>query len=258
MSYNALIVEDEALAAERLRRILEDVAPEIQPLAQLETVREVVEYFKSERVRPDLLFLDIHLADGSAFEVLEQISLDVPIIFTTAYDQYALQAFKSYSVDYLLKPIRPKELRQSIDKFKALFAPEQASPTIDYRQLAQALRNTDDQSYTQRFLVQVRDRIRAISTEDIVAFFAMAKSTYFLTRSGQQYDLSQSLEQLTNSLDPHHFYRASRKAIVRRDGIKEVILYSRSRLKLDLLVECPVEIFVPADRASSFKKWLAN
>ena len=258
MNYNALIVEDESLAAQRLQRILSDVAPEIKPMETLGTVRDVVQYFEAGKAHPDLLFLDIHLADGSAFEVLEQLSIDVPIIFTTAYDQYALQAFKSYSVDYLLKPIRPSELRQSIDKFKSLFikAPS-GSPSIDYQQLAKVLRETN-KTYTQRFLVQVRDRIRAVTTEEIAVFFSMAKSTYFLTLEGKQFDVSSSLEQLSNELDPDQFYRASRKAIVQREAIKEVILFSRSRLKLELLVPCPVDIFVPADRGSHFKKWLGT
>lgn len=258
MNYNALIVEDESLAAQRLQRILSDVAPDIKPLETLGTVRDVVQYFEAGKTHPDLLFLDIHLADGSAFEVLEQLAIDVPIIFTTAYDQYALQAFKTYSVDYLLKPIRPSELQQSIEKFKSLFAhTPSGSPSIDYQQLAKALRETN-KTYTQRFLVQVRDRIRAVTTEEIAVFFSMAKSTYFLTLEGKQFDLSSSLEHLNNELDPERFYRASRKAIVQREAIKEVILFSRSRLKLELLVPCPVDIFVPADRSSHFKKWLGS
>ena len=175
MTFNALIVEDEALAAERLRRILSEVAPEIVPLDTVSTVREAVDWMATADPRPDLVFLDIHLADGSAFELLEQVDLGAPIIFTTAYDQYALQAFKTHSVDYLLKPIRPSELRQSLDKFQQLYirnsTAEPTAPGIDYQELARALRQSE-QGYTERFLVQVRDRIRAVPAKEIAVFFS--------------------------------------------------------------------------------------
>ena len=255
MKYGALIIEDEPLAAERLTRVLGEVAPEVEVRKSLGTVQESVAFFQEGDADIDLVFMDIHLADGNAFEIFKHATVSKPIIFTTAFDQYALQAFKSFSVDYLLKPIRPTELRGSIDRFLQHYSKRNSA--IDYDRLAQSIREAHP-GYQQRFLVHLRDRILPVQVEEICLFFSLSKSTFFITREKQQYDLPKSLEQIYKTLDPDMFFRVNRKCIVHLNAIQEVVLHSKSRLKLHLNVEPPFEIFVPAEKMAAFKAWLSR
>lgn len=257
MKYGALIIEDEALAAERLERILSGVAPEVEVRKKISTVQESIAFFQQPDVAVDLVFMDIHLADGNAFEIFKQAKVELPIFFTTAFDQYALQAFKSFSVDYLLKPIRPSELRESLDRYFQHFTDRHSPPRIDYDKLAQSIRESKP-GYQQRFLIHVRDRILPVPVEEICLFFSLSKSTFFITREKQQYDLSKSLDQIYKNIDPDMFFRVNRKCIVHLKAIQEVILHSKSRLKIHLNVDPPFDIFVPSDKATSFKNWLSR
>ena len=255
---NVLIVEDEKRTAQRLEKLLEQYDPDIRVLAQLPGVAKTVAWFADPaNGRPDLLFLDIHLEDGSGFQLIEQAGLTLPIIFTTAYDAYTLQAFKTNSVDYLLKPIDPDELGAAIDKFKAL-RPTTPNLTVLRDLLGQLGPVGSATAYKERFMVTIGTKIRSIDTADIAYFFFADKSTWLTTREGQHITLEHSLDKLAGLLDPKFFFRVNRSYLVSMAAIRTIHTYSGSKLKLDLLPARPEDVFVSGDRITPFKEWLGK
>jgi len=244
-----LIIEDEPIAAKRLKRLIENVAPQMEVQAIVDTITAAVDYFSSNAM-PDLVFSDIQLADGLSFQVFEQVAVTCPVIFTTAYDQYALKAFEANGIAYLLKPIDEEKLRNSIEKL------DQFKPKVtlqDVLALTQAHLGTAE--YKTRFLIKVGEKLKSISTQNIKAFYSMEKATYLLNDEGRNYTLDYSLEQLSGMVDPKQFFRINRKQLVAIDAIDHIVAYSNSRLKLNVS-DMEEELIVAREKVSAFKQWL--
>lgn len=248
-----LIIEDEVLAAERLRGMVENILPEADILDTLDSITKATGWF-GEHDSPDLAFFDIQLADGLSFEIFEKADVLCPVIFTTAYDEYALKAFKVNSIDYLLKPIDHDELKAAIDKYRELHS-NRNGKYIQAQNIDHVLRQLTQQ-YKSRFVVKVGDHIRSIHTEDIICFYSMSKASYLQTNEDRHYVMDYPLEQLEALLDPARFFRVSRKFIVAIDAISDIISYSNSRLKIILKQETEEEIIVAREKVKSFKAWL--
>lgn len=246
----AIIVEDEDLAVKRLQRLLGEVAADVEIVERFERVADTVQFLQKAAAKIDLIFLDIHLADGNSFEIFGHLSIRVPIIFTTAYDQYALAAFRQTSIDYLLKPIQREDLDRAIRKFRQL-----ANPHPDYTKLLAALQEEQPQA-KKRFLVSAGMKIRSIKVEQVAVFYAANKATFLLTKEGKRYDINYTLEKLSQELNEEVFFRANRKCFVHFDNIKEVYPFSKSKLKLELFQQPGFDVYIPIERVSTFKKWL--
>lgn len=246
-----IIIEDEKPAARRLNRMLN--ALDIEPIAMLHSVEEAVNWFyKNEH--PDLLFLDIQLSDGLSFEIFEEVEVKSAIIFTTAYDEYALKAFKLNSIDYLLKPIDSDELVTAIDKFKTL-QKSSSNKGLDIEQLKKLI-TPSPKSFKKRFTVKIGQHIKMISIESIECFYSENKATHIHTIDNRSYLIEDTLEQLEDKLQPETFYRVSRKFVVNINAIKDIIAYSNSRLKILLNSYSESEIIVSRERVRDFKNWL--
>jgi DNA-binding LytR/AlgR family response regulator len=222
-------------------------------LAVLPSVQEVVSWWKSH-AEPDLVFMDIHLEDDLAFKIFERIRFMVPVIFTTAYDEYMIQAFKVNSIDYLLKPVNYDELVQALEKFKSLQRP--ASPP-DMEKLL-ALIGKQEQEYKSRFMITVGTRIKSIETHEIAYFYSEDKLTFMVTKEGQQLPIDFSLEKLSTLLNPRDFFRISRQFMVSFTSIQSVQSHMKGKLKLELQPKSKFEVFVSGDRMSEFKEWLGR
>lgn len=247
-----VIIEDEKPAARRLARMVEGSG--LMDIQLLHSVEESISWFR-ENAEPDLLFLDIQLSDGLSFEIFDSVAITAPIIFTTAYDEYALRAFKLNSIDYLLKPIDEGELEAAITKFRNQAAA--ATPVqFDFEEIRKLLINPLDREYKKRFTVRVGQHLKIISVSEIECFFSENKGTYAATQEGRIYLLDLTLEQLENDLEPETFFRVSRKFYVNINHIKDIISYSNSRLKLVLNRFSESEIIVARERVRDFKTWL--
>ncbi len=247
----ALIIEDEKPAARRLGRMLNELG--IEPLTMLHSVEESINWFyKNEH--PDLIFLDIQLSDGLSFEIFEEIEIKSAIIFTTAYDAYALKAFKLNSIDYLLKPIDSDELENAVDKYKQLQASTvRTSFNIDQLKM---LIGSSPKNFKKRFTVKIGQHLKMISVEAIECFYSENKSTNIHTVDNRSYLFENTLEQLEDKLQPETFFRVSRKFMVNINAIKDIISYSNSRLKIILNSYNESEIIVSRERVKDFKKWI--
>ncbi|KYG72359.1 LytR/AlgR family response regulator transcription factor [Roseivirga echinicomitans] len=251
-----LIVEDESMAAKRLASLLEKINPEIEILAKLDSVKRTVNWLK-ENPQPDLLFFDIQLADGLSFEILEQVEVSSPIIFTTAFDEYAIQAFKVNSIDYLLKPIDPEDLENALEKYEARFkpsAPVQKSG-MDMMLIQQAMQMLTKQ-YKERFVVKIGEHIHTIPTAETAYFFSQEKATYLQTTEKNRYIIDYTMEQVEQLVDPQKFFRINRKYLVSLEAVKDIITYSNSRLRLILIHSDETDAIVSRDKVQDFKKWL--
>jgi len=242
----AVIIEDEKPAARRLQRMLQK--ENIQTNILLHSVQESVEWFNSN-VAPDLIFADIHLSDGSAFEIFEKTNLQSPVIFTTAYDQYAIKAFKLNSIDYLLKPIRQEELRFAVNKYR-----NNNLQNIDFQQLLTNIQNP--LNYKERFSIQYGHHIKSLPVQDIICFYSQDKATYIVTANGEEFLYDNPLEKIYPQLRPTGFFRVNRKFIIGHNAIADIISYSNSRLKVILKNFSQHEIIVARERVKDFKKWL--
>lgn len=244
-----LIVEDEDRAAKRLARMVVELFPEALVLPALAGVGETVSWLKSNE-DPDVILMDIELSDGKSFEIFEQYTPDSHIIFCTAFDQYALQAFNYQGVAYLLKPIKKEELHTAMEK-----ALKQSTSGIDYELLAETIARRE-MRYQKRILVRLGQRYKAIPVEEIAYAFTESKSVMVMTFDEKEIPVDQSLEQLEHILDPKKFFRINRKIIVGLDAIDNMYAWSRSRVKLELKPEKDLDAVVATDRASNFKEWL--
>lgn len=247
---NVLIVEDEELAAKRLIKMLSEIDDTINIVSQMDTVEDTVSWLLSNP-NPELIFLDIQLADGLSFEIFEMIEVNTPIIFTTAYDQYALNAFKVNSIDYLLKPLTKEDLIAALNKYKQRIG----GNTVEKSQL-EALMKSFSNQHKNRFLIKIGEHIKSIPTNDIGYFFSRDKATYCMTLAGKSYLLDYSLEQLAPMVDPDKFFRINRAYMISFEVINDIISYSNSRLKLVLENSTDNEIIVSRERVQAFKKWL--
>ncbi len=250
---NVLIIEDEQATALRLQKLIQEIEPEVQVLDILDSIESSVMWLKSNP-HPDLIFQDIHLADGSGFEIYNSVNIEVPVIFTTAYDQYAIDAFKLNSVDYLLKPIKKEELINSIKKFKEVFQQDSQNKT-DFLTLAKLI---NKEEYQKRFVVRFGNTIKAIETEDIAYFYSESGNIFFKTFGNNSYPLDISLDKLQPLIDPQKFYRINRQFLINFKSIKEMYGYSKSRVRIILDPECEYETIASTDRSGDFKKWLTG
>ncbi len=247
-----LIIEDEKPAARRLARLLEEQGMAVSHM--LHSVEESVEWFQ-DNPHPDLIFLDIQLSDGLSFEIFDIIEVHSAIIFTTAYDEYALQAFKLNSIDYLLKPIDEEELEVAVKKYKGLNSAENKM-ALDFEDIKKLLVNPLEREYKKRFTAKVGQHIKIINAEDIECFYSENKGTYAATSDGRNYLLDTTLENLENEIAPEVFFRVSRKFYVNVNHIKDIVSYTNSRLNIKLNRFNEQEIIVSRERVKDFKLWL--
>lgn len=251
---NVLIAEDEALAAERLQELLISCAPDSIVRAQVDSVADAVAFLKSSK-DIDLLLLDIQLADGKSFEIFEKVDIDIPVIFTTAYDHYAIMAFKFHSIDYLLKPIQKEDLQKALLKMKKL-AIGKGPGTIDVIALRELL-DKSRKSFKERFMIKVGNRLQYKPTSEIAYFFAEGKEAFLVTTNeNRKYLIENTLEELEKLLDPNEFFRISRKFILKLDCIRELKGQISTKLEVKLSQNCEFELVVSRERAQEFKKWL--
>ena len=249
---NVLIIEDEKPAARRLSRLLEQQG--VQVSTMLHSVEESVDWFQKNE-HPDLIFLDIQLSDGLSFEIFDIIEVKSAIIFTTAYDEYALQAFKLNSIDYLLKPIDEDELAKALDQYNHINQP-QKQLGLDFNDIKKLLVNPLEREYKKRFTARVGQHIKIINADEIECFYSENKGTYAFTTEGRNFLLDVTLENLEDELEPEVFFRVSRKFYVNINHIKDIISYTNSRLKITLNRFNEQEIIVSRERVRDFKLWL--
>jgi two-component system, LytTR family, response regulator LytT len=249
---NIIIIEDEKPAARLLQRKVEKLGLQVNTL--LHSVEESIHWFQNNP-HPDLIFLDIQLSDGLSFEIFENIDIKSAVIFTTAYDEYALRAFKLNSIDYLLKPIDEEDLEAAVNKYKARNV---AAPnlSLDFEMIKKMLVNPIDRTYKKRFTIKMGQQLKMITIEEVECFYSENKGTYLHTFENRDYLLDNTLEQLETELDPKEFYRVSRKFIIPMKGIKEIQMHSNSRLKVILPTYKDDEVIVARERVSDFKDWL--
>lgn len=248
----AVIIEDETAAAVNLQSILHRVAPAVEITAVLEGVEESVEWFGTHP-QPDLVLMDIHLADGEAFRIFERVSLTAPVIFTTAYDRYALEAFKVDSIDYLLKPIKEEEVRRALEKLRRLSGLERSRYSERVERLAERANERQ-----QVFLVRVRDKFIPLQRERIAYCYTSDERVTACTLDGEKYPLDKPLETLQTLLPASDFFRANRQFIVARQAVAEIAVWFGSRLALRLSVETPERIVIYKARVPEFKRWLTS
>ena len=249
---NVIIIEDEKPSARRLQRMLNAI--DINAETMLHSVEEAVDWFQNNP-HPDLIFLDIQLSDGLSFEIFDAVEIKSAVIFTTAYDEQALQAFKLNSIDYLLKPIDDEDLKIAVDKFKER-SPQRQAVTLDFNDIKNLLVNPIEREYKKRFSVKVGQHLKLINIEDIECVYSENKGTYAYTKEGRNYLLDSTLDQLENELEPHVFFRISRKFYVNINAIKDMVSYTNSRLQIKLKTFNEQDIIVARERVKDFKNWL--
>jgi DNA-binding LytR/AlgR family response regulator len=251
---NILIIEDEKHAADRLTRLLKAHFPDANYYADVDSVKSALRWFK-ENPEPDLIFLDIQLADGLSFDIFNTVQVLSPVIFCTAYDQYAIKAFELNSLDYLLKPIDPMDLEKSVKKYQQLNSDKEEKPALDFSSL-QALLENQNQKYKKRFVVKLGDKIVAIETSDIAFFYSENKGTYAQNHQGKSYLIDFSLDQLVDLVDLKKFYRINRKYLASYESLGDIRSYSNSRLKVMLKNNSDNDILMSREKVTDFKNWL--
>lgn len=249
----AVIIEDENIAAQALQSLVREIDPEMEVLTILQTIEESVEWFE-ENPMPDLVFMDIHLADGSSFAIFEKVDITCPIIFTTAYDEYALKAFEVNSIDYLLKPINKADLERALKKFKSLTSkPDKASLEGLLAQMGGLKKK-----YKTCFLIPERDKLIPLATSNIAYIYIDTKTVKAITMDGHTYYLNQTLDDIMAQLDPEVFFRANRQFIISRAAVKDISIWFGNKLSINLLVSVPEKIIVSKARVGEFKSWFAE
>ncbi|ULQ55944.1 LytTR family DNA-binding domain-containing protein [Flavihumibacter rivuli] len=250
---NIVIVEDEAPAAERLIKMLKEYDPAMQVQARLDTVQSAVDWF-SQHGSPDLVFLDIELGDGRSFEIFSRIQINSYIIFVTAFNEYAIQAFKYNSVDYLLKPLKKNELHYALDKFRNMSGASQ--PTVDLAALLDNLQPKGNKVYKNRFLVKKGTRYFSIEAKEVAHVYTRDRVHFIKTKDGTDYIIDNNLDELEEQLSPDHFFRVNRQFIVNYDTIQEVHAWFDGKLKI-MVKPTPFEdIVISRLKAGDFKEWL--
>jgi len=247
---NIIIVEDEVIAFEKLKALLTKIIPEFNLIGHAHSIEEGVHLIESNQTI-DLAFFDIQLQDGLSFSILEKVKSDFPIIFTTAYDDYAIRAFDHYSIAYLLKPIQKGELEKALNKFKTI------QPPADYSEvLLKAIHEARQVKYKERFTVKVGSKILLVEVDDVACFYSRDKGSYIFTQSGKHHLIDQSMEQIEQLIDLNKFHRINRKHLVHISAIEKVIQYTNSRLKIMLKQPFDEDLIVARERVKLFKDWL--
>ena len=250
-----LIIEDEKPAAEHLERLILEYNSSFQVVGKLETVKQAVEWLRAPKSDYDLVFMDIRLADGLSFDIFKHVSIFKPIIFTTAYNQYALEAFQVNSIDYLLKPLNKDDLNRGLEKLSSLRnSLTKTADNYSVETINQVLSSLKKQ-YKSRFMVKVGDHLRSISTDKIAFFYAEGRHVYLVNWQNRKFIIDYKMEDLADLLDPAYFFRVNRSFILNIDAIKDVVIYSNSRLKIGTEPESEKEILVSREKVSAFKDW---
>lgn len=257
---NALIIEDEELAVRKFRKLLTEVDPTLDILAVTGSIEDSVDWLNGNPA-PDLIFMDIELSDGQSFEIFERVDVRSTVIFTTSYDEYALQAFKVNSIDYLLKPIQKEDLQRSLRKFAALRA-SGVNPSSTAFNLDKILRDFQVQhqpkEYRKRFLVRQGQRLLSVETGEIAYFFTEERYSFFVTHTNQKFLVDYTLDELSSDLDPAHFFRINRAALVTHRSVEQMQPYFGNRLALALRPAFDREWLVSREKVSDFKKWMGK
>lgn len=248
-----LIIEDEIPAARRLQKMIREKLPDAEIAEQPDSVKASVKWFQ-EHGQPDLVFMDIHLADGNCFEIFEQVDITCPIIFTTAYDAYAVRAFEVNAIAYLMKPVKAADLDAALKKYDKLKA---SAASFNYQHLLETIQS-ESETYQKRLLVKIGQTIRAIEIENIAYFYTKDKIVTIVTNDNRKYPADYNLDQLEKMLDPRQFFRINRQFIVGIKAIGEMYIISKSRIKMALHPPIDVETAVSSERVAGFKKWLTN
>ncbi len=249
---NILIVEDEQAALRRLKKLLSEVEvlQNLNILAELESIEQTLGWLSTQAV-PDLIFMDIHLADGSCFDIFQHVKVKSPIIFTTAYDEYALQAFKVNAIDYLLKPIKKTELEAALNKYSELRKPD----SVNYEKLIPLIESTQA---SKRFMIRLGQQIRLVDINEVAFFYTENKITFLVTRQGKRYPIDYFLDKVEEMADPQKFFRINRQFIIHIDAIEEMHAFSKSRFKIILNPPAKEDVVVSAVRSPHFRKWLTG
>ncbi len=247
-----LIIEDETAAVRNLQSMLENLEPEIEVVGVTESIVDTVDWF-AENNMPDIVFMDIHIADGESFRIFDSVDITAPIIFTTAYDQYALEAFKVNSIDYLLKPLKDTDLQRALEKWRRI-------NNIERREYHQRLDSmiSEHRRNSEMFLIHVKDKIVPLQTSDIAYFYTSNEHVTAHLFTGEIYPIDKTLEALQTMLSEHDFFRANRQFIISRKAIKDISIWFGSRLSLNLTVEIPERIVISKARVPEFKRWLTE
>ena len=249
----ALIIEDEVMAAKSLKKLLVEVSPGIEIVGMLESIEDSVEWIANHPM-PDLMFMDIHLADGSSFAIFERVTITCPVIFTTAYDEYALKAFEVNSIDYLMKPISKDALERAMNKYHSLM-----EKSVDNNQISMILNQLGERKkYRNYFLLPERDKFVPLPVTSIVYIYIDAKTLKIITTEGKTFYMNHTLDDVMSELDPHEFFRANRQFVVARSSIKDVSVWFGNKLAINLFVETPEKIIVSKARVAEFKVWFTK
>lgn len=246
-----LIVEDETSAYENLKDILLELVPDIEIADNTESVARTVHWLASNPL-PDLIFMDIHLSDDSAFTIFDKIEVETPIVFTTAYDQYAIEAFKVNSIDYLLKPVKTTDVKHALEKFEKL----NRTDIIGY--LSRLTQLAPMKKFKDTILVPHKDKLIPIHLTDVSFFYTADKNTFVHMKDGKCYPYSKTLEQIMSTLNPDDFYRANKQFIIRRDSVTDITIWFDSRLQVTLGINTPERIYISKNKAAEFKSWMTN
>lgn len=246
-----LIVEDETAAYENLVDILAEIDKEITVAGYTESIRQTVNWLRHNEA-PDLILMDIHLSDGAAFSIFEKINVDTPVIFTTAYDEYAIKAFKVNSIDYLLKPVKTEELKCALEKFARYTRQDLI------KNLSNLTRYIQPQKYSDKILVPVKDRLLPVNLDDVSYFYTTEKNTRVQLRDGKSYPYSKTLDQIESTLDPTEYTRANKQFIVSRKSVKNITIWFDNRLLVTLDTDTPERIYVSKNKAAEFKAWIVR
>lgn len=246
-----LIIEDEPASAQRLKNLAEEIDPGIIILEILDSIASAMDWFNNH-TEPDLILSDIHLADGLSFEIFKEVSISCPVIFTTAYDQYAIQAFKVNSIDYLLKPIKKTELTEALRKFKKI---QPSSARIDLSLLTSMI-DKAGKDYLKRLMIRIGQQIKVIEVKDIAYFYIEEKIVFAVSFTKDRHPMDISLDQLEKQLDPERFFRINRAFIISLASIETMLTYSKARIKIKLKPPCEVESITSTERSAEFRDWL--
>jgi DNA-binding LytR/AlgR family response regulator len=253
---DVLIIEDELLAAERMQMLIKNYDPSINILGLVESVEEAVEWLSTKKL-PDLLFVDIQLSDGHSFEIFKKVPIQKPIIFTTAYDQYALDAFKLLSIDYVLKPVTADALSSAFAKYKSLT--KQSIPENNYKEILQYVKENLTEKYKTRFLGKIGQRTYFIQVQDVAYFTADNKIVHLVARDGKRYIKNATMEKLEQILNPQTFFRVNRKVIMHIDAIEQIKPYDNNRLIIIVKgISSAEEIVISREKVAEFKIWMDN
>ena len=246
----AVIIEDEKLAADLLRNLISQLDEDIEIVTTLQTVEDSIDWLENNQ-HPNIMFVDIHLADGSSFSIFEKTEVRCPIVFTTAYDEYALKAFEVNSIDYLLKPINKDDLQRALNKYKNL-----KSRDVNYKNfVSQYFNEGNVNNYKEHFLVPERDKLIPLAAKDIAYIYIDLKLIKAVSFSGKVYYLNQNLDEMMNQLNPKKFFRANRQYIVSHEAIKDISMWFGNKISLNLILPTEEKIIVSKARVSEFKNW---